>query len=72
MRALGIEPEDQRPDGSIKVHLPSLWQGQSSKGITVRAAVIIASFLLLAACAANTVDPLLIPPEANVDADPGS
>jgi hypothetical protein len=34
----------------------------------VRATVLIAALLLVAACATNKVDPLLIPPEA--DAEP--
>ena len=33
--------------------------------------VLIASLLLIAACATNRVDPLLIPPEANVDVNSG-
>jgi hypothetical protein len=36
----------------------------------VRAAVLIAALLLVAACATNKLDPLLIPPEA--DAEPNS
>jgi hypothetical protein len=35
----------------------------------VKAAVLIASLLLVAACASRQVDPLLIPPEAEVDAN---
>ena len=35
----------------------------------MRTAAIIATLLVLAACATNRVDPLLIPPEANVDAN---
>jgi len=35
----------------------------------MKQAVIIASLLLLAACATSKVDPLLIPPEANADAN---
>jgi predicted small lipoprotein YifL len=35
----------------------------------VRAAVLIACLLLITACASKQVDPLLIPPEANVEAD---
>jgi hypothetical protein len=31
----------------------------------VRTAVLIASLLLIAACASKQVDPLLVPPEAN-------
>jgi hypothetical protein len=38
----------------------------------VRSAIVIACLLVLGACAANKVDPLLIPPEANVDANSGS
>jgi len=52
--------------------LAPLWQGQSFKGIAVRIAVIISTLLVLAACATNKVDPLLIPPEANVDVNSGS
>jgi hypothetical protein len=71
VRALRIEPEQQGSDGSIQVHLAQLWQSQSLKGIAVRTAAIIATLLVLAACATNRVDPLLIPPEANVDANDG-
>jgi hypothetical protein len=35
----------------------------------VRTAALIASLLLIVACAAKPIDPLLIPPEANVDAN---
>jgi hypothetical protein len=69
MRALGIEAENQGPYGSIQVHLPPLWQSPATKGIAVRTAVLIASLLLIAACASEQVDPLLIPPEANVEAN---
>ena len=71
MRPLCIEAEDQWPNGSIQVHPAQLWQSQSPKGIAVRTAVLIASLLLIAACATNRVDPLLIPPEANVDVNSG-
>jgi hypothetical protein len=33
----------------------------------VRTAILIASLLLIAACASNRVDPLLVPPEANME-----
>ena len=37
----------------------------------MRTAIVIVTLLVLAACATNKVDPLLIPPEANVDANSG-
>jgi hypothetical protein len=71
MGALGVEAEDQRANGSIQVHLASLWQPKRPKGIAVRTAVLIACLLLIAACASKQVDPLLIPPEANVEVNAG-
>jgi predicted small lipoprotein YifL len=35
----------------------------------LKTAILIASLLFFAACASKQVDPLLIPPEANVEAN---
>ena len=39
------------------------------KGTAVKLPILIASLLLIAACASNQVDPLLIPPEADAEAN---